>query len=338
MKILFVHQKLISFVEKDLEILQSAHQVRELHFKGMRDIPSLLRGTIWADITFSWFGKLHAFFAVLFSKILGKKAIVVAGGDDVACEPNIGYGMFAFWWKKWCPLFVFRYADLILPVSEFNKDETIKNAKADPEKTRMIYHGFPEIKFKRLENIEINNVERKAVAITVGGIDWERLERKGYERFVKSAAYLPEVQFVVIGQWFDDAIDYLRKIAADNVIFTGRVNDDVLMQWFSKAKIYVQISLHEGFGCSIAEAMLCDCIPVVSNRAAIPEVVGDSGFYVDELSPERIAKKIREALDAPDDLGQKARERIKTLFPIEKRKRELLNAIASVCNGSQKNC
>lgn len=322
-------------MEKDLEILRSAHQVRELHFKGLQDIPSLLRGTIWADLTFSWFGKLHAFFAVLFSKILGKKSVVIAGGDDVACETQgIKYGMFAFWWKKWCPLFIFRYADLILPVSEFNKDETIKNAKANPNKIKMIYHGFSNDKFRRLENIQINNIDKKAVVITVGGIDWERLERKGYEKFVRSAAYLPEVQFVVIGQWFDDAIDYLRKVATDNVIFTGRVNDDVLMQWFSKAKVYVQISLHEGFGCSVAEAMLCECIPVVSNRAAIPEVVGDCGFYVEDVCPESVARKIKEALSAPDDLGEKARERIKTHFPLEKRKRELLEAIESVCNGS----
>lgn len=324
----------MSFVEKDLEILRSAHQVRELHFKGIRDIPSLLRGTIWADITFSWFGKLHAFFAVLFSKIFGKKAVVIAGGDDVACETEgIKYGMFAFWWKKWCPLFVFRYADLILPVSEFNKGETIKNAKANPTKIKMIYHGFSHDEFRRLKNIEIHTIDKKTVVITVGGIDWERLERKGYERFVRSAAYLPKVQFAVIGQWFDDAIDYLQKVATDNVIFTGRVNDDVLMQWFSKAKVYAQISLHEGFGCSVAEAMLCECIPVVSNRAAIPEVVGDCGFYVDELIPEKVAEKIQEALAAPDDLGKKARERIKTLFPLKKRKWELLDAIEFIGNG-----
>jgi len=334
MKILFVHQKMISFVEKDLEILQSAHQVRELQYRGIRDIPSLLRGTVWADITFSWFGKLHAFFAVLFSKMFGKKAVVVAGGDDVACEPDIGYGMFSFWWKKWCPLFVFRYVDLILPVSEFNKDETINNAKADPKNIKMIYHGFPHDKFRRLENSETNNIDKKAMVISVGGIDWERLERKGYEKFVKSAAYLPEVQFVVIGQWFDDAIDYLRNVATDNVIFTGRVNDDELMQWFSKAKVYVQVSLHEGFGCSIAEAMLCECIPVASNKAAIPEVVGDCGFYVEDMTPESVAGKIKEALSAPDDLGKKARERIKTLFPLEKRKCDILNAIESVGNGS----
>ncbi len=318
----------MSFVEKDLEILRSTHQVRELHFKGIRDIPSLLRGTIWADITFSWFGKLHAFFAVFFSKILGKKAVVVAGGDDVACEPNIGYGMFAFWWKKWCPLFVFRYADLILPVSEFNKDETIKNAKANPNKIEMIYHGFLGNRFRRIKEISKENI-----VITIGHVSEETLIKKGLKLFVESALFLPEVKFILIGPDIDGTLEKMRKIAPNNVGFTGGVYGEELVELCNRAKVYVQISIHESFGCSIAEAMLCECIPVVSNRAAIPEVVGNCEFYVDELSPEKVAEKIKEALSAPDDLGKKARERIKTHFPFEKRKREFLEAIESVCNG-----
>lgn len=329
MKILFIHQKMMSFVEKDLEILRSAHQVRELHYKGIRDIPSLLRGTISADITFSWFGKLHAFFAVLFSKILCKKAVVVAGGDDVVYEPNIGYGMFSFWWKKWCPLFVFRYADLILPVSEFNKDETIKNAKANPDNIKMIYHGFSEDRFRRIKEIPKENI-----VITIGRVSNETLIIKGLKLFIESALFLPEVKFILIGPDIDGTLGKVRKNAPNNVDFTGGVYGDELVELCNKAKVYVQVSIHESFGCSIAEAMLCECIPIVSNRAAIPEVVGDCGFYIDELSPEKVAEKIQEALAAPDDLGKKARKRIETYFPLEKRKWELLDAIESVCNGS----
>jgi len=324
-RILFVHQSLISFVKKDLEILQSEHEVRSLQFSGLQDLPSLISNIQWADLTFSWFGKPHAFFAVLFSKTLGKKSVVVAGGDDVANVPEIKYGMFSFWWKKWCPLFIFRYADLTLCVSEFNRRETTENAKANPGKVKLLYHGFDANKFKVMDG-----TAKEQLVITVGGVDWERLDRKGYGRFVRSAAYLPEAQFALIGQWHDNAIDHLREMASNNVTFTGRVTDDELLKWFSRAKVYVQASVHEGFGCSVAEAMLCECIPVVSRRAALPEVVGGCGFYVDEFNPEAVASKIKEALSAPVDAGKKARERIKTVFPLQKRKSELLEAIESL--------
>ncbi len=126
MKILFIHSGMPTFAKTDFDILSEVHDVRALDFPGPRhgwgqvvkQLPALCRSVQWADLTFSWFGKLHAFFAVLFSKILRRKAVVVAGGDDVAHEPEIGYGMFSYWWKKWCPLFVFKYANLILSVSK----------------------------------------------------------------------------------------------------------------------------------------------------------------------------------------------------------------------------
>jgi len=322
-KILFLHQGLLSFVDKDLKILKNKYEIHEIYVKGLNDIPALWKGVRECDVTFSWFGKIHAFFAVFLSKILGRKSIVVAGGDDVAYEPDIGYGMFSYRWKRWCPLLVFRYADSILSVSEFNRHETIKNGKANPTKVNLIYHGFDSLKFRPIEG-----VVKEQLVITVGGVDWERLYRKGYEQFVKSAAYLPQNDFALIGRWYDDSIEYLRAIAPPNVTFTGWVNEDQLINWYSRAKLYVQASIHEGFGCSIAEAMLCECIPVVSSCGAIPEVVGDCGFYVDELTSEKVAGKINKALKS--DLGKRARERIEHNFSLEKRRNSLLVAVNEV--------
>lgn len=323
MNILFVHQGLTSFVQKDLEILQSAHEVRDLRFRDPGDLPALISGARWADLTFSWFGKLHAFFAVLFSRLLGKKAAVVAGGDDVAYEPEIGYGMFSYWWKRWCPLFVFRHADLILSVSEYNRRETLVNARADPGKVKLLYHGFDAQKWARADGRP-----KESLALTVGRVTVETFLTKGLELFVQSAAHLSELPFLLVGPWQDEAIDRLRAIAPLNVTFTGGLYGADLVRAYSQSKVYVQVSVHESFGCSVAEAMLCECVPVVSRRAALPEVVGDCGFYVDELTPEAVAAQIEEALRS--DLGPRAREQIVREFPLEKRRQGLLAAVDEV--------
>jgi len=326
MKILFVHQKLQSFVKKDLDILRSAHEVREVCFTGRKnvllhfipDLFSLIAGVLWCDITFSWFGKLHAFFAVLFSKILGKKAVVVSGGDDVACEPAIGYGMFISKFKRWCPLFVFKHADLILCVSENNREQTIQNAKADSKKIRVIYHGFTQ------QSVSPPSGNKRTV-LTIGRVEKETLTVKGLSLFIEASRSMPDVPFVLVGPGDEDLISELRSRASKDLTITGGVYGDALIEICRQAKVYVQVSSHESFGCAIAEAMLCECVPVVSRKAAIPEVVGDCGIYVDNLTPEEVAGKIKEALNS--DLGKKARERILTLFPIEKRRREILAAI-----------
>ena len=322
MRILFVHQGLMSFVKKDLEILRSAHEVHEIHYRGIKEIPAILRGTLWADLTFSWFGKLHAFFAVLFSRLLKKKSVVVAGGDDVACERDIGYGMLAYWWKKWCPLFLFHYADLALSVSKSNYRETIFNAKADPCKTKLVYHGFETDGW-----FQSTGRKKEHLVLTVGRVSEETVVKKGLELFVKSAQFLPNVPFVLVGPWKDRAIDKLKRIAPPNVTFTGGLYGENLIGILRRAKVYVQASFHESFGCSLAEAMLCECIPVVTRRAALPEVVGVCGFYVDTMEPQVIAATISKAFEAPEEFGRNAADRIASFFPLEKRRKEILQAI-----------
>jgi len=336
MKILFVHQGLqsqMSYVVKDLEILSRKHNVRTLHFKGNKDLffnfltitRQFLSGVIWCDITFSWFGKIHALFAVFFSKFFHKKSIVVAGGDDVVYAPEINYGMFTFWWKKWCPLLVYKYTDLILPPGQFHNDLLLENAKPDPRKVRVIPHGFDYYKFKIPRGIEKNGS-----VISVGIVNEDNLYRKGLRLFIESASYLPDVQFLLIGPNSNNVNIKAMIDIPENVELTGGLYGDDLIKVMSEASVYVQVSEYEGFGCSLAEAMLCECVPVVSRKTAIPMVVGDCGIYVDDLTPDTVAEKIRDAISSPNNLGKKARERIKTHFSLEKRKIDLLQSVESI--------
>ena len=335
MNILFAHQKLMHFpfVRRDLEILRSAYEVEEFAFTGLRDVPRLWQATRRCDMTFSWFGKLHAFFAVMFSKMQGKKAVVVAGGDDVAREP--GYGMFAYWWKRWCPLFVFKQADLILCVSEHTRQDAIRNAKANPAKCILLYHGFELDEYKPKPG-----VQKGDLALTVAGkITEASAAIKGMESFVRSSAFLPDVAFSIVGPWHDSSIDRFREEAPSNVKFLGGVYGDDLVKLYSLARVYVQASQHESFGCAVAEAMLCECVPVLARKGALPEVGGNAALYIDSLDPTEVAARIKEAMSHPE-MGARARERIAALFPVERRRQELLHCIegllASSGNGNRK--
>ncbi len=325
MKVLFLHQGLSSFVERDLAMLRSMHEVRALHLRSPADTPVAARGAAWADCSFSWFGKLHAFLGVLFCSMLHKPSIVVAGGDDVANEPDIAYGMFYYWWKKWCPLFVFRHADLILAVSKFNRQEAIQNARANSSKVRLLYHGFDP---HRWRSSGARRTQR--LVLTVGRVTHETVRKKGLALFVEAAAALPDTRFRVVGPSQHGAVDRLKALGTSNVTFDGGLYGDDLIQAYRSAKVYVQPSVHESFGCSVAEAMLCGCVPVVSRRAALPEVVGDAGLYLDELTPEALALGITEAFKLGPEWGRRARQRIIDLFPLEKRRAGLLAAVEEV--------
>lgn len=61
--IAFFHQGLLSFVEKDVQVLKSENQLRIVQFRGLHSVNEVCQSVLWADMTFSWFGKLHAFLA-----------------------------------------------------------------------------------------------------------------------------------------------------------------------------------------------------------------------------------------------------------------------------------
>jgi glycosyltransferase involved in cell wall biosynthesis len=174
---------------------------------------------------------------------------------------------------------------------------------------------------------DIKNNKNKKMVLTVGAINKWYIYRKGLLIFVKSAKFLPDVEFYLVGK-YDNSINTLKKQASKNVHFTGYLSDEELIKLYSVSDVYCQLSRYESFGVALAEAMLCECVPVICDKGALPEVVGDTGFYVHELTPEETARQIETALCS--NLGGKARERIINNFSIEKREEELIKMISRV--------
>ena len=66
-----------------------------------------------------------------------------------------------------------------------------------------------------------------------------------------------------------------------SVRWVGLLPEEDLPAFYTAAAVFVFPSLFEGFGLPIVEAMACGAPVVASNRAAMPELVGDAGLLVD---------------------------------------------------------
>lgn len=86
---------------------------------------------------------------------------------------------------------------------------------------------------------------------------------------------------------------------AEGVRFLGQVPDADLPGLLSAASVFAYPSLYEGFGLPVLEAMACGAPVVTSNRASLPEVVGDAAEVCDPLDVGAIAGAI-EALLSDD--------------------------------------
>jgi len=152
--ILFVYSDLSTFVRGDLKILQKYLTVRRLNvtaFLVPRKIEhwiayfKLLRGILGADIVYSRWADLNAFFAVLFSNLLHKKSTVVVGGYEVAYVPEINYGTLLSSTGRFEVKFILRHASKIFAVSESSKSAILRFAK--PKALKLIHNGIDTERF-----------------------------------------------------------------------------------------------------------------------------------------------------------------------------------------------
>ena len=325
-KIFLISPSPSTFTKRDLEALRQEYRVRELvisNYRGKVGLKRSLqiafeisRGVLWADLTYSWFAHNHSYLAVTLANLLGKRTIVVIGGYEVAREPEIGYGALLDPKLAKRVNYIIRNADHILAVSEFSRREILK--LSDRRHVAVVYNGIDCAQFSLGE-------EKRDLVITVCQISRSNITLKGLDTFLETAKRLPDLRFAVIGRDLDGSIDDLRRDAPPNVEIIPPSSQDELLQWYRRAKVYCQLSYRESFGVALAEAMSCECVPVVTDRGALPEVVGDTGFVVPYGDAEATAAAISEALRS--DRGKAARARVEKELSIEGRMQKIRNII-----------
>ncbi len=314
-RILFLYDHDASFVAQDRDILRSRHEVVAVECArgiGVRELIGPLRR---ADMSFSWFALGHAARAVGLGRLLGRPSVVVSGGWDVVSMPEIGYGAARSWRGRRRARFVLRHADRVLAFSEWSRRAI---ASLSGRAAETAYLGVDLSAFRPRS-------EKEDLVVTVGAVTRENLVRKGIGTFVRAASGVPGVRFVVAGRQDPAVAAELRAGAASNVEFAGRIGDEDLRDLLGRAKVYVQASYNEGFGLAAAEAMAAGCVPVVTRAGSLPEVAGDVGVYVPVGDPTATADGIRQALGS--GRGGAARDRVATLFPIQRRRDQLLATI-----------
>jgi glycosyltransferase involved in cell wall biosynthesis len=80
-----------------------------------------------------------------------------------------------------------------------------------------------------------------------------------------------------------------RELGAQEVVFTGQVEDDELRACYSVASAYVSLSEHEGFCVPLLEAMAFDVPVVAYDAGAVAETLSGAGLLVRDKSPDSLA-------------------------------------------------
>lgn len=227
-------------------------------------------------------------------KLFGKRVIVTIHGLDWA---RAKWGKFASWYIKKGERNAAKHADEIIVLSKGVQDYFLNTYKRE---TVFIPNGV-----SRPESMESDEIERR----------WG-LTKDDYVLFLgrlvpeKGIHYLLEAwkgiftskKLVIVGG-SSDTSDYttrLRKLAGDNVIFTGFQQGRVLDELYSNAYVYVLPSDLEGMPLTLLEAMSYGNCCLVSSIEECTQVVGDHGVVFEKGNVEDLRKKMQELLDKPE--------------------------------------
>lgn len=188
-----------------------------------------------------------------------------------------------------------RRARKVLAVSEFTKNEVVKQFGIAPGKIIVTYEGVANLsvsssvsgkslidespKFKGfLSSVEMTN---KPYLLYVGNA----YPHKNLEGLVKIFSEInkarPELSLVLVGKedYFYSRLKQFAKNFSAKIIFPGYVPDAELAGLYANALAYIFPSFYEGFGLPPLEAMAHGLPVASSDKTCLPEVLGQAALY-----------------------------------------------------------
>lgn len=178
----------------------------------------------------------------------------------------------------------------IICISNQTKKDLIKIYKISKNKISVIYLGTKKNKFK---------IKKKKKFILFVG---SRIEYKNFRKLAQafaSSKYLRKNYKIICfgGSAFkSQELKFFDKLEIKNKIQYFKGNDSQLEKLYKEASLYVSVSLYEGFGLTLLEAMRFNCPVVCSDIPVFREIYKKSCIYVKPKNITSIQKGIENIL------------------------------------------
>lgn len=223
-------------------------------------------------------------------------------------------------------------SDAVIAPSRSTKADIIRDYKIDPEKIHLIAEAAGG-EFKKSSRVEVSAFKKQKNLNEYILFVSQLRPHKGIEDLVDAFEILKSQKLfngklVIVGKIISEFPQIEQKIKnskfSKDILVTGFVSDEDLINFYSGATVFAFPSWYEGFGLGALEAMQFGLPIVATDNSALPEVVGDAGLYSKPQNPDSLTNALGKVLNSPKlqaELSKKALERSK-LFSWDKMAQE----------------
>jgi alpha-1,3-rhamnosyl/mannosyltransferase len=197
---------------------------------------------------------------------------------------------------------ILKRADGLIAVSENTRQDAVRVLGIDPFRIETIYSGVDE-RFFTAKPL----VRPRPYVLFLGTIE----PRKNVDTLLDAWSAVPRsvrdgFDLLVAGPagWKSEATRARLERGADNIRYLGYVPELEIFSLTAGATAFAYVSLYEGFGFPVAQAMAAGVPVVTSNTSSLAEIAGDGALSVDPRSPAEIAAAVERVLS---DAGLRAR-------------------------------
>lgn len=182
--------------------------------------------------------------------------------------------------------FLYQKCDAIVCVSEYTRNEFIDWSGVSEDKVFTVHNGVSRDFFDNKEKVDIGF---PYIFYPGNHREYKNLHRL-IEAYAASRLWQEGIFLCLTGNENKE----LRLLAAakgvgEFVRFLGRLPSEDLPKFYRSALAVVFVSLYEGFGLPIVEAMAAGVPVITSNVSSMPEVGGDAVSIVDPRNVTQIA-------------------------------------------------
>lgn len=191
-------------------------------------------------------------------------------------------------------------ATKILAISEQTKTDIVDFIGVTPDKIDVLHQCISPVFFKPAETEKIKAKYHlpDVFILAVGSI----VERKNQLSIIKALVEQKlSIPLVLVGNpssYCNEIHKYLAKNGIkEQVIFLKNIPEDDLAGIYQIAKLSIYISVFEGFGLPVIEAMASACPVITSTVSCLPETAGDAALFCSPDDIDKLGQSINDIIN-----------------------------------------